>query len=246
MHIQSWQHRLLNRSIFSTSLIKPTLSNGPLPRLKPQPDHISGMIHKRRVARARRIELQRVLFAYLEDLKTEAKFEANLAAAHPHLSLGGEWRCFSGPQLAASWYAPIDSRLAQLQASFARDTARAAREPPPELLQQLRTARREKVANKTRERRREARGEVLMATRRRARLGFPAHVLARWEPAVRRENLIARRSVGVVGYVGMVKRKLGYGVPPEEDQVDDATRERLDLLTEDVRRINQSRRDIEE
>jgi len=64
---------------------------------------------------------------------------------------------------------------------------------------------------------------------------------------VRRENLIARRSVGAVGYVGAVKRKLGYGVPPgDEDQVDEATRERLDLLMEDVRKINQSRRDIEE
>jgi len=214
------------------------------------------MIHKRRVARARRIEKQRALFANLQDLQAEAKFEASLAAAatttaaHPV----GEWRCFSGPQLAAEWRAPVVSRLAQLQVSFERDALRATRRPSPELLEQLRAARREKVANKTRERAREARGEVLTATRRRARLGFPAPVLARWEPAERRERLIARRSVGAVGYVGMVKRKLGYGVPPgeeeeeeeEEDRMDEAMRERLDRQVEEVRRINQSRRDAEE
>jgi hypothetical protein len=237
------------------------LSNGPLPRLKPQPAHISGMIHKRRVARARRIEKQRALFENLQDLQAEAKFEASLAAAaaaaaaattttttaaHPP----GEWRCFSGPQLAAAWRAPVVSRLEQLQTSFERDALRATRRPSPELLQQLRAARREKVENKTRERAREARGEVLAATRRRARLGFPAHVLARWGPAERRERLVARRSVGVVGYVGMVKRKLGYGVDPgeeeeEEDRMDEAMRERLDRQVEEVRRIDQSRRDAE-
>jgi len=54
--------------------------------------------------------------------------------------------------------------------------------------------------------------------------------------------------VGEVGYVGIVKRALGYGVRSleEEDQVDEATRERLDRLTEEVRRVSQSRRDREE
>jgi hypothetical protein len=109
-------------------------------------------------------------------------------------------------------------------------------------LAQLKAARREKVANKTREHERERRGEVLSATRRQSRLGFPAHVLARWDPEVRKANLIARRSVGVVGYVGQVKRALGYKIPPEEDQVDELTREKLDRLEEELRRSNRSRR----
>jgi hypothetical protein len=58
----------------------------------------------------------------------------------------------------------------------------------PDLLRQLRAARGEKITNKTREREREARGEVLSATRRWSRLGFPAHVLARWVPAVFKAN----------------------------------------------------------
>jgi hypothetical protein len=107
----------------------------------------------------------------------------------------------------------------------------------------VKAARREKAANKLREREREARGEVLSATRHRSRLGFPASVLARWTPEARKANLLARRSVGLVGYVGQVKRKLGYNVPSEEVQEDKVTREALDNLTETIRKTNQSRRD---
>ncbi|KAH8984458.1 hypothetical protein EDB92DRAFT_1488513 [Lactarius akahatsu] len=232
----AWQHRLLNRPIVTGALFKPSLNNGPLPRLKPQPDHISGMIHKRRVARAKRIVRQRALFSQLEDLHIEAQFEHKLAETGAPFV-----RSFSGPHLA-QWKSPLDASLEKLVAAFDRDTARAARPTPPELVKQLKAARREKVANKTREREREARGEVLTATRRRSRLGFPAHVLARWSPEQRKANLLARRSVGEVGYVGQVKRALGYKIPPEEDRVDEATRERLDALTEELRRVNESRR----
>jgi len=38
------------------------------------------MVHKRRVARGRRIELQRTLLSHLEDLQAKAKFESSLAA----------------------------------------------------------------------------------------------------------------------------------------------------------------------
>ena len=93
---------------------------------------------------------------------------------------------------------------------------RAIRPPHPELLRQLKAARREKVENKTHECMRQTCGEVPKAMRRRVRLGFPAHVLARWMPEVRRADLLAQRSVEEVRYVGQVKRALGYGVPLEE------------------------------
>jgi len=233
----AWNHRLLNRPIFSTSLMKPTISYGPLPRLKPQPDHISGMIHKRRVARRRRIERQRALFSQMQDIQIEAKFEGNLAVNGDQFDL-----CFSGSHFPA-WRAPLESSLEEIHAAFGRDTARASRPTPPSLLRQLKAARREKIANKTRERERQMRGEVLSATRHRSRLGFPAHVLALWSPKARKANLLARRSLSKVGYVGQVKRALGYKIPPEDAQVDDATRERLDNLAEKIRRRNQSRRD---
>lgn len=194
------------------------------------------MIHKRRVARVKRVERQRALLSQLQDLRIEAQFENELTAAGAQFTPS-----FSDPHHEA-WHSPLDASLEELQIAFERDTARATRSPPPELLKQLKAARREKVANKTREREREARGEVLMSTRRRSKLGFPAHVLARWSPEERKANLLARRSVGEVGYVGQVKRKLGYKIPPEEDRVDDVTRERLDALAEELRRVNQSRR----
>lgn len=233
-HLQAWQHRLLNRPIVTGALFRPSIYNGPLPRLNPQPTHISGMLHKRRKARSKRVDRQRALYSHLQDLSLEAEFEDQLELAEPA-------RTFSGENLAA-WRAPLDDKLAEITASFERDNARASRPTPPELIQQLKAARREKVANKTRERQREARGEVLMSTRRRSRLGFPAHVLVRWSPEERKANLIARRSVGQVGYVGQVKRRLGYKIAPEEDRVDETTRKRLDALAEELRRINESRR----
>src|SRR6266852_1343784 len=150
------------------------------------------MIHKRRVARRRRIERQRTITSQIQDLQAEAKFEGSLAAKGANFE-----GCFDGPH-RAQWRAPLKSCLAEIQAGFDRDTARAARPTPPDLLAQLKAARREKVANKTRERERQMRGEVLSATRRQSRLGFPAHVLARWDPEVRKAKLIARRSVGEV------------------------------------------------
>lgn len=235
----SWNHRLLTRSIFTPTIIRPSIDNGPLPRLKPQPDHISGMIHKRRVARRRRVERQRATLSQIQDLRVEAEFEGSLAAKGAHFE-----DCFDGPHLT-EWHAPLKSSLTKIQESFDRDTARAARPTPPDLLAQLKAARREKVTNKTRERERQRRGEVLLATRRQSRLGFPAHLLARWDPEVRKAKLIARRSVGEVGYVGQVKRALGYKIPPEEDEVDELAREKLDRIDEELRRSNRSRRDGE-
>ena len=197
------------------------------------------MIHKRRVARRHRIERQRDITSQIQDLRVEARFEGSLAEE------GAQFEsCFDGPH-RAEWGAPFKSCLEDMQAAFKRDAARAARPTPPGLLAQLKAARREKIANKTREHERERRGEVLLATRRRSRLGFPAHVLARWDPEVRKAKLIARRSVGEVGYVGQVKRALGYRIPPEGDEVDGLAREKLDRLDEELRRSNLSRRDGE-
>jgi hypothetical protein len=193
------------------------------------------MLHKRRVARIRRIERQRTLFTQIEDLELERQFEGGLEAKGAHFE-----KCFR----EAAWRGPIDSSLLKVQAAFERDVARAASPTPPGLLAQLKAARREKVANKTRERERQMRGEVLSATRRRSRLGFPAHALALWDPEARKANLLARRSTAEVGYVGQVKRALGYGIPPE-DEVDGLARDRLDRLDEEIRRSNESRRSEE-
>lgn len=197
------------------------------------------MIHKRRLARVRRFERQRTILSQIQELRFEAVFEDSLAKKGAHFE-----DCFTGLH-SAEWQAPFKTCLKEIQEAYDRDTARAARPTPPDLLAQLKAARREKVANKTRERERQRRGEVLLATRRQSRLGFPAHVLARWDPDVRKAKLIARRSVGEAGYVGQVKRALGYKIPPEDDEVDEVAREKLDRLDEELRRSNRSRRDGE-
>jgi hypothetical protein len=195
------------------------------------------MLHNRRAARSRRIERQRALLSQIEDLEVEDKFEDGLVekgAAQFETCFGGN---------LAAWRAPLESDLAEIQAAFNRDNARAIRPTPSDLLLQLKAARREKIANKTRERERQMRGEVLSVTRRQSRQGFPAHTLALWDPETRRANLTARRSPGKVGYVGQVKRALGYRMPPEDDEeLDEAARERLDRLDEEIRRCNESRR----
>jgi hypothetical protein len=196
------------------------------------------MLRKRRVARNRRVERRQALSSQIRDLQAEVKFEARLAAKG-----GAQFETFFGGPNLAEWRDPIQSSLTEIQATFERDNARANRPTPPDLLSQLKAARREKVANKTRERERQMRGEVLSATRRQSRLGFPAHALAPWDPETRKANLIARRSTSKVGYVGQVKRALGYKIPPEDEEVlDEEARERLDRLEEEIRRSNESRR----
>lgn len=57
---------------------RPTYVNGPLPRLRPLPDHIRGMVHKRRQARERRQAQYEVLTQWREDIFAECAFEEAL------------------------------------------------------------------------------------------------------------------------------------------------------------------------
>lgn len=58
--------------------MRPTLFHGPLPRMKPQPIAISGMIRTRMKARTARIEKQTRLLADLQLLAEERDFEMGL------------------------------------------------------------------------------------------------------------------------------------------------------------------------
>ena len=95
-----------------------------------------------------------------------------------------------------------------LHERFGRALERANSEYPPELLAAIKEARREKVRNKTRERERERRGEVLRCTIERRRKGPPAHVLVKMPEWKRKADRVIR-SVSEVGYVGMMKSRMG-------------------------------------
>ncbi len=69
------------RPIMTGAYLRPTIYNGPLPRLTPQPAHITGMITWRRKARVRRMAKFDVYQEYTRLLGTEIQFERELAQA---------------------------------------------------------------------------------------------------------------------------------------------------------------------
>ncbi|KAJ7367658.1 hypothetical protein DFH08DRAFT_760926 [Mycena albidolilacea] len=200
----AWQARLRSRPILTGTLIKPTLYNPPLPRMKPQPPAISQIILARMRTRIRRVARAEQLEEDMKDLRREAAFEDDIARV-----AGGRFfeRVYSG-EAQSEWLRPLRAARAELEVLLDRDIARSQMPVSPALAATLRAARREKVANKTRERMRERRGEILRCTVKRARQGPPAHVLVRMTAAERRADQIIR-GVGEAGYVGMIKRRMG-------------------------------------
>src|SRR3984957_4513678 len=88
-----------------------------------------------------------------------------------------------------------------LKQTFTLDVSRYLTPYPPELLQAIKQACRDKIANKTRERERERRrGEILKCALRRRRKGPPAHVLATMTEEKRMDSC----DVGFAGYLGAI------------------------------------------
>lgn len=133
-----------------------------------------------------------------------------------------------------------------IKATFARDSQRILTPFSPELLERIAAARRERAANKIREREREARGEELTSTIRRARKGPPAYMLHRMTVKQIRMDKVARSSVSESGYVGYVKQKLGWKLKNEDpwkaEDGDADDQERLEKMGKEVMDENQRRR----
>lgn len=66
------------RPIYTGGFLRPTMYHGPLPRMKPQPEHISMVIKKRIRARDKRLQFKARLLEDLNDLKLESQFEEGL------------------------------------------------------------------------------------------------------------------------------------------------------------------------
>ena len=79
IQVQAWEEKLKNRPILTGGLFRPTIDNGPLPRMKPQPEKISGMITYRRKARLRRFAKYELQGEWRSDVAHELAFENNLA-----------------------------------------------------------------------------------------------------------------------------------------------------------------------
>ncbi|TFK39489.1 hypothetical protein BDQ12DRAFT_57975 [Crucibulum laeve] len=201
-----WREKLRNRPILTGGYLLPSLSNGPLPRMKPQPLNVTLMILDRRRAREKRIARQGRFKEMLRDLRIEREFEEGLQKME-RLN-GREMELVFGGANFWEWEAPLKATLTDIQASFDRDLARANTPYPPEMLAAIAAAKREKIVNKTRERERERRGEILRSTLRRKRQGPPAHILTKMTPEERAMDNVVR-TVSEGGYVGQVKRRMG-------------------------------------
>jgi hypothetical protein len=124
-----------------------------------------------------------------------------------------------------------------LQRSFALDEQRATTPFPPELLAQIKEARREKIRNKTKERQRQLHGEVLPATRKRRAKGLPSHLLSTMSQKTKAKSTIVRE-ISRGGYSGWVKT----GEWGENELGPESKRAELDSLAEKVRVENENRR----
>lgn len=233
-----------------------------MPRLKPQPIHMTMIIKKRRRAYTRRQQGSIRNKELRQSLREEAVFEDQLFKdprkqlfSTKHLS---DWSAFFSSLLPVmilrSLYA--DKHLAEERRTLLsyRDKSNSfAQSPfPEEMLRSLRAARRDKIVNKTRERMRELRGEVTKSKIRRMMQGPPAHVLSHMT-AEQIEEDKAMRSLSTVGYIGLLKEKngrsginkgdgwdvgLGQWITPEQN-------EKMDAILEDIHRENDRRRSTE-
>ncbi|KAI0330483.1 hypothetical protein GY45DRAFT_1250812 [Cubamyces sp. BRFM 1775] len=238
-----WIERMRTRPIMTGGYIKPTFFNKPLPRLQPQPMHITGMIVARRKARLRRLARFDLLQEQKDYLHFESSFEYALAASgEPSFE-----RVYSSDM--ESWRAPLIEENKEISKGFQLEKIRTATPYPPELLEQIRAARREKIANKTRERERERRGEMTKRLLRQMRQRPPAHRLAQMSAKARRMDIIAR-GASEVGYVAKVKRALGHKLrDPNAWQVELGqleNREMLDRLAKEIEEENARRRSLQE
>ncbi|KAI0647834.1 hypothetical protein C8Q79DRAFT_952145 [Trametes meyenii] len=238
----AWYERMRTRPIMTGGYQKPTYYHGPLPRLKPQPAHITGMITWRRKARRRRLAQYEALQEQGMLLEAERKFENDLTA-----KIRPKRESFEPAYTDDhnDWRSPIAQGIRGISKSLDRDKKRLNTPYPSELLEQIKAARREKIANKARERERERRGEITKRLLRRMRQSPPAHQLVQMSPRSRRMDAIAR-GASEVGYVGKVKRALGFKLrDPDAWKVElgkPENRATLDRMAEHIEKENVRRR----
>ncbi|KAF8202836.1 hypothetical protein BJ912DRAFT_842468 [Pholiota molesta] len=220
-----WQAKLRHRPILTGGYMRPNLNHGPLPRMKPQPPAISHLIIKRLKKRELRHSKRTQLESDMEDLDIERKFEEGLQRL-----TGVEFpKIYSSPEAKIEWEQPIVASLDNIRISQTHEYARAAQKFSPELMETIIEARREKIRNKTREKERERRGELTKSAIKRQRKGPPAHILAKMTPKEREMDKISR-SLSEVGYVAVVKERLGFKLKNPETALELGQKDNQPLL----------------
>ncbi|KAJ3754873.1 hypothetical protein EV360DRAFT_86440 [Lentinula raphanica] len=200
-----WQRHLKNRPILTGGFVHPTLYHPPFPRMKPQPVSISRSIASRMKQRERRFAKIEELTRIKDMIRKEQYMEQGLIREARLKGIKFE-PVFEGQD----WSGPLADALATLFTNVKITTARNLRPFSSVLLEQVRRARQNKIVNKTKERERERRGEILRVTRKRWKKGLTPHLLSTMSEKEKREELIVQRSSSEVGYVGLLKKRKGW------------------------------------
>ncbi|KAF8961023.1 hypothetical protein BDZ97DRAFT_1830936 [Flammula alnicola] len=238
-----WQEKLRHRPILSGGFMRPTVNHGPLPRMKPQPPAISHLIIKRLKKRELRHDKRKQLEDDLEDLAMEQQFEEGLR----NLTKVQFPTVFSGPGISQRWKQPIVESIRDISKRQQLEYVRAETPFSPELFERIIEARREKIRNKTQEKDRERHGELTKSAIKRQRKGPPAHILAKMTAKEREMDKISR-SLSEVGYVALVKRRLGFKLKDPDAGLELGEKNNRPLLRQATHLIHAEnrRRQIEE
>ncbi|KAJ3717316.1 hypothetical protein DFJ43DRAFT_1099789 [Lentinula guzmanii] len=210
-----WQKHLRNRPILTGGFVHPTPFHPPFPRMKPQPVAISRIIASRMKQRDRRFMKMEELTQMRDMVRKEQYMEQ--AITRDARRTGAEFEpVFEGQD----WSSPLVKASNDIFSSVKATTERNLRPFSPELLEQVRRARQNKIANKTKERERERRGEILRSTRKRWRKGLTPHLLSTMSEEQKKKELIVLRSTAEVGYVGLLKKRKGWKLKKPKTEVE--------------------------
>lgn len=140
----------------------------------------------------------------------------------------------------------IRSKQRTIRETYKLDIARAQTPFTVPTLVKIRAARRERIANHTRELQRERHGEVTNRALRRRRSAPPAHVLGIMTEKQRRMDRAAR-SVSEVGFAALARTKLGHKLknPKMAREVEEGkagNQKWLEDMTRGIEDENRSRR----
>ncbi|KDN45491.1 hypothetical protein RSAG8_04815, partial [Rhizoctonia solani AG-8 WAC10335] len=147
-----WIYQMRNRPILTGGFMRPTLFHKLVPRMVRQPIHLSMMIRRRRLARARRLDEQRRLMEWKLDIVREREFESRLIDSGHLDRQDAIWQTHE-------WLLPIQKRIALIQEAYTHDKRRALHIFPPHIVAQIHQARTRRLERKTQQAQKLARGE---------------------------------------------------------------------------------------
>lgn len=136
------------RPLLTGAYMRPTKFSPPLPRMKPQPRRISGMI----ASRVKRRELRILRLKEVQERQREIKYEVGFWKA---MGVRDEWSDDTGVD-GTTWQGPLQDRAAEIEMYLDRDVVRGNAMFPDDVIERVKAARRRRDTwrvNRSRKRR---------------------------------------------------------------------------------------------